>query len=205
MKWIINNFGISFQSVMLDSCTAQREPIGRSAKQCTLFWNEIWMFWNWPAEQVSCLSLCLHMSRAGRQPTFHLKWSARPKTDLFITAPFLRPGRYRATLRARKFRCSGNFQHHPYYTSPWKGSGGSLTSAEIGEPAVRPPLLSGWKAPEPDSGSGSWACQSFGSIINGMLESLCHIYRSADILLYTTSFSAVHCTALLSDCPEDSK
>lgn len=33
----------------------------------------IWMCWSWPAEQVSCLSRCHHVSGVGRQPTFHLK------------------------------------------------------------------------------------------------------------------------------------
>ena len=56
----------------------------------------------------------------------------------------------------------------------------------------KPTPLSGEKAVGPDFGSGSWACQGFGSIINGMLESLCYTYRNAVIPLCTTSFSAVH-------------
>ena len=60
-------------------------------------------------------------------------------------APFLRPGRHQAALRAGELRCSRDLQRPPCHASPGKGSGGSLAGSEAGGMAVRPNLCLGQK------------------------------------------------------------
>ena len=63
----------------------------------------------------------------------------------FLSAPFLRPGRYQAALRSREFRCGRDLQRSPCHASPGKGSGGSLADSKAGGMAVRPHLCLGQK------------------------------------------------------------
>ena len=64
---------------------------------------------------------------------------------LFVPAPFLRPGRHQAALRAGELRCGRDLQRPPCHASPGKGSGGSLAGSEAGGMAVRPHLCLGQK------------------------------------------------------------
>ena len=67
------------------------------------------------------------------------------KAGLFVQAPFLRPGRYQAALRAGELRCGRDLQRPPCHASPGKSSGGSLAGSEAGGMAVRPHLCLGQK------------------------------------------------------------
>ena len=79
------------------------------------------------------------------------------KAGLFVPAPFLRPGRHQAALRAGELRCGCDLQRPPCHASPGKSSGGSLAGSEAGGMAVRSHLCLGQKpkrqTPAPISGA----------------------------------------------------